>query len=150
MDEVLIRNINELVQPNDVLYHLGDFSFGAVVPYREQINCKNVHLIYGNHDGKIIQNRELQKLFASTSFYKEIYIGDQHIVLSHYSFRVWNKSHRGSYQLYGHSHGSLPDDPNALSFDCGVDCTEYKPINIDYVENRMKQKVWKSIDHHGQ
>ena len=45
--------------------------------------------------------------------------GKQGIVLCHYAMRVWNKSHHGNFMLYGHSHGSLADDPNSMSFDVG-------------------------------
>jgi calcineurin-like phosphoesterase family protein len=63
--------------------------------------------------------------------------------------RVWNKSHHGAWHLYGHSHGTLPDDPNALSFDCGVDCHNYTPISFEQVEAIMAKKTFKPIDHHG-
>jgi len=43
----------------------------------------------------------------------------QLIVLCHYSLRVWDRSHYGSWHLYGHSHGNLPPLENSL--DVGVD-----------------------------
>lgn len=63
--------------------------------------------------------------------------------------RVWNKSHYGAWMLYGHSHGSLIDDPNSLSFDVGVDCHNYKPFSFEEVKEIMSHKIWKAIDHHG-
>ena len=32
----------------------------------------------------------------------------QLVVLCHYAMRVWDRSHYGSWHLYGHSHGNLP------------------------------------------
>ena len=72
------------------------------------------------------------------------------IVLCHYAFRVWNKSHRGAWHLYGHSHGSLPDDPNSLSFDAGVDCHEFTPISYERVKEIMAEKRFLPVDHHGE
>jgi len=63
--------------------------------------------------------------------------------------RVWNKSHHGAWHLYGHSHGTLPDDKNSLSFDVGVDCHNFTPINFEQVSAIMKKKNFKPIDHHG-
>jgi calcineurin-like phosphoesterase family protein len=55
--------------------------------------------------------------------------------------RRWLGSNRGNYHLYGHSHGSLPDDPNSLSIDVGVDCHNYKPISADRVRDIMRDKI---------
>ena len=66
----------------------------------------------------------------------------QLIVLFHYAMRVWQASHHGTYHIYGHSHGELPDDLNALSFDVGVDCHNYAPINYQDIKNIMKNKNW--------
>jgi calcineurin-like phosphoesterase family protein len=63
--------------------------------------------------------------------------------------KVWNKSHHGAWHLYGHSHGSLPDDINSLSFDVGVDSHDYKPISYEEVKRIMKKKIFKPLDHHG-
>jgi len=63
--------------------------------------------------------------------------------------RVWEKVHRGAWNWYGQSHGSLPDDPNALAFDCGVDCHDQKPLNFHDVQKIMAKKTFVPIDHHG-
>ena len=68
--------------------------------------------------------------------------GEQMIVLFHYAMRTWNASHWGTYHLYGHSHGSLPDDINSLSFDIGVDCHNYYPLNYAEVKAIMQRKEW--------
>jgi len=64
--------------------------------------------------------------------------------------RVWNKSHHGALNLYGHSHGSLPDDPHALAIDVGVDCHNFTPISFEQVKKIMSKKTFKPIDHHGE
>ena len=70
------------------------------------------------------------------------------IVLLHYAMKVWNKSHHGAWHLYGHSHGSLPESEDSLSFDCGVDSHDYRPISYDEVKRIMSKKTWKPLDHH--
>lgn len=63
------------------------------------------------------------------------------IWLSHYAHRVWPQSHYGSFHLYGHSHGNLPDDERSLSFDVGIDVLN-APISYNDVVERMKSKKW--------
>ena len=119
MDEAIIDGINRTVAADDVLFHLGDYAFGDAKYYREfrsRINCQTIYLIYGNHDERLIANEEdLQSLFTECSFYREVTFKSQKIILSHYGFRVWNKSHHESWMLHGHSHGTLsPSIPGPL------------------------------------
>lgn len=126
MDETLLNNINRNVQSSDILYHLGDFCFGSRIEfYRKQINCRQIHLVLGNHDK--LKNSD-KKLFASISSLKEIKINNCTIVLCHYAMRVWNKSHHGSLHFFGHSHGGLGNTDKSI--DVGVDSWNYKPISL--------------------
>lgn len=42
MNGKIINNINSKVKHNDILYHLGDFSFRNHKSYRERINCRQI------------------------------------------------------------------------------------------------------------
>ena len=147
MNSKLMENWNTKVSQDDTVYHLGDFCFADEQEGQsilDRLNGKK-HLIIGNHDKTGVKLSG----WESVSHYKEVSIDGQFIVLCHYAMRVWNKSHHGAWMLYGHSHGSLPDDPNALSFDVGVDCHNYQPLNMDDIRRIMKKKTYKPIDHHG-
>lgn len=160
MDSMLIRNWNSVVDYDADVYHLGDFSL--TTPERtlrilEQLNG-NIHLIKGNHEKSVLSKSFVRDRFAWIKDYYELKVedpdargkhGEQSIVLLHYAMKVWNKSHFGSWHLYGHSHGSLPDDINSLSFDVGVDSHDYKPISYEEVKRIMKKKIFKPLDHHG-
>jgi len=159
MNEEIIRNNNSIVGVNDNLYIPGDMFFcnaTKAVNFLKRMNGKK-HLILGNHDSVIRKNRALfEEHFEFIGDYLEIRIDDpsatqgrQLICLSHYAFKVWNGSHRSSWQLYGHSHGSLPDDPNALQMDVGVDCNNYFPFSYSEIKSRMSKKTYKPMDHHG-
>jgi len=157
MDAQLIKNWNELVKPGDTVFHLGDFALKnskSIKHYRDQLNGKII-LVRGNHDPK--QLGQLAPYFDGVYDFLEIDVKDsqadqgwQHIVLCHYALRVWNRSHYGSWSLYGHSHGTLPDDPNSLSFDVGMDCHDLKPISFQRVKEIMSTKTFKPVDRHGQ
>lgn len=114
--------------------------------YRRRLNGR-IHFIRGNHDKGIEQFRDC---FEWLKDYNEITVEGQKIVLMHYAMRVWNRSHHGSWMLYGHSHGSLPDDPHARSLDVGVDCHGFKPVSFNELKRLMAKKHWQPIDHHGE
>lgn len=147
MDDALIDNWNNTVHPGDDVWVLGDFTFRNFQQTQDILSQLegNKKLILGNHDKVIVENRDK---FLSRSLFQEIADlkmihgpGKQRIVLCHYAMRVWNQSHRGSWQLYGHSHGNLLDDPFLLSMDVGVDACEYRPISFDEVKAHMETKV---------
>lgn len=141
MDEKLISNWNEVVKPGHIVYHLGDIFFkmrpDAARVLRKRLNGE-IHFIKGNHD-KTAEN--VKDVFASFKNLDEIVVDGQRIVLCHYAMRTWNQAHRGAWMLYGHSHGSLPNDPKLLSFDVGVDCWNYYPISFEQVRAEMIQRV---------
>lgn len=164
MNMALVNGINKYVKEDDILYHLGDWSFGGVhniLQFRNLIICKNVHLILGNHDQHIV-DKEIKyhdtsfnpiELFSSVQDVLTLDIGKTKIFLSHYSHRVWLGSHKGVIHLYGHSHGSIPD--YGKSMDVGVDVAfkkfgEYRPFNIGDITNIMSKRTIEKIDHHGE
>jgi calcineurin-like phosphoesterase family protein len=55
--------------------------------------------------------------------------------------KVWPHHSRGTWQLYGHSHGNLPDDPLSLSMDVGVDSHDFRPWHFDEIQAIMKTKA---------
>lgn len=124
MDEAIISNWNRVVSKSDTVYHLGDFSFKDPFIYKKRLNGKIV-LIRGNHDHKF---KNLQKIFDSVYDLLSLKLHGYYLVLSHYSMRVWDRSHYNSYNIYGHSHGRLPE--YGKSYDVGVDSNNYTPINF--------------------
>lgn len=148
MDNAIISNWNSRVDQYDHAWFLGDFAFCDQEKAQSYLNRLNgvKHLIVGNHDKTAVKLNGWKMI----SNFQEINVNSQHITLCHYAMRVWNKSHYGAWQLFGHSHGSLADDPNALSIDVGVDCHNFMPLNMTDIQRIMKKKSWKSIDHHGE
>lgn len=148
MDAVMVERWNAAVKRGDTVYHLGDFALvkdlSLIQKYVKALNGQ-IHLIMGNHD----QKREKGLVgFADIKHYKEITVGEQKIVLLHYAMKTWNKSHYGSFQLHGHSHGSLPRDFTMKQLDVGVDCWNYAPISFEQVSEEMKKHKFVPVDHH--
>lgn len=164
-NNLLVTNINKVVKENDILYHLGDWSFGGndeVLNFRKQLNCRNIHLILGNHDKYIMQKQNSfigPDKFLTISEKKEIKVGGQLIVLCHYAMRTWNKDNRGAWMLHGHSHGNLPayaeTKPGRVltktdfktgnlfkTMDVGIDChPKFEPFSLEAIEKIMENRV---------
>ena len=149
-DQAIVQNWNSVVQPNDIVYFLGDLALCHPTMALETASRLNgrKRWIRGNHDHDPLV-KECSRLFEWVKEMCDISIPDadanrgvQHIVLNHYAMRVWNRAHYGSWHLYGHSHGNLPDDPKSQSFDVGVDCHNFTPISYAQVKEIMSRKEW--------
>lgn len=164
MNEALIQRWNERVKDGDRVYHLGDFCMSRD-PRRWhnfiwQLNGK-IHLIRGNHDNektlrKVEQQFETMQKLVWIRDYAFIKVQDSNakggsrgVALFHYAMRIWNKSHYGSFHLYGHSHGNLPEDPVARSMDIGVDTNDFYPYSYEEVKKKLLSKAGHIVDHHG-
>ena len=146
MNEAMIAAWNSVVNKGDTVYHLGDFFLCDVQEAREIRKRLNgsICLLRGNHD------KTADSMKDAFEWIKDLYdlkvsdpdspAGFERIVLCHYAFRVWNRSYKGSWHLYGHSHGGLEDDPDNLSFDVGVDCHNFLPLSYEQVKQIIKQK----------
>jgi len=150
MNSTMVSRWNSVVQPGDTVYHLGDMFWGnptGMMAIFERLNG-NIHLIQGNHD-QLSKKPAFRDRFTSIQPFLELGVGDLEaprgkrlIVMCHYALRTWNMKHWGSWSLYGHSHGALPDDPNALALDVGVDCWDFTPASYEQIKERMALKTW--------
>lgn len=141
MNEKMIENYNAVVKPNDIVYHLGDFSFGKLdetIKIASRLNGKK-HLITGNHDHKHREQKSFIDNFVWVKDYHELRHDNTKIVLCHYPFESWNTSGHGSIHLHGHSHSNLGHN-NKKRMDVGVDCHDYAPISLEEIIEVMKNR----------
>lgn len=146
MDDKIISNWNERINQYDHVWFLGDFCFSNLEQGQKYLDRLNgiKHLIKGNHDKTGVQLNG----WASIDDMKEIKVNGQWITLCHYAMRVWNRCHKGSIQLYGHSHGNMPG--NSQQIDVGVDVWNYYPITLDEIKRKIKNlPLFHPEDHHG-
>lgn len=128
MDEAMVERWNAAIDSCDEVWHLGDFAYRCG-PNRQaeifsRLRGRAIHLVRGNHDS----GRTLALPWASVQHYAEIVVDDRLLVLFHYAMRAWNRSHRGSLALHGHSHGTLPSLPGTC--DVGVDVWNFRPVSL--------------------
>ena len=169
MNDELVTSINNKVGQDDILFHLGDWSFNGfenIRKFRERINCKNVHLILGNHDHHIERNKEnIQSIFSSVSQYLDLevkwrpyhskLVADSYtrFVLFHYPIASWNGMSDGVIHLHGHVHLSPQQRvANGKAMDVGVDGNNMEPISMDEVLKIMSKQLIAKLtlpkDHH--
>jgi calcineurin-like phosphoesterase family protein len=156
MNNRLVNGINNVVGQDDTLIMLGDVSFGGfenIGIFLDRLICKNIHLILGNHDTHIENNREnIQSRFLSVQHYLEVNINDKNFVLCHYPLQSWNGLNKGVIHLHGHVH--LPANRkfgNGKRMDVGVDGNDMVPYSIDAIikiMNKIPVGSDMSDDHH--
>ena len=152
-DETILDNINSMVGVDDHLYHIGDFCMGNPADYLDRIKCRNIHFVVGSHDKQMWRYKgrfvEFSEKIASV-------INGQLIVMTHCAHLVWEKSHYGSWHLFGHSHGKLGNSRDnftdeykaALSLllsrmkalDVGVDTHNFLPYSEEELKEIMDGK----------
>ena len=108
-DAALIKNWNNKVGIDDDIWILGDISWHGAMKTIEIFNQLNgtKHLCIGNHDKKLLKNKDVQALFCEIVDYKEIEDSDKFVVLSHYPIPCFNRHYYGAIHLYGHVHNSF-------------------------------------------
>ena len=168
MNARIVAGLDASVGQDDILFHLGDFSFGGfenIEIFRNRIVCKNIHLILGNHDHHIERNRGgVRSLFKSVNdiltLHVETYNENKknpkvvHIFeLSHYPIASWKNMNNGVMHLHGHVH--LPKNKRlseGKAMDVGVDGNGMDPIELNEVISIMNNQPIKKLslpsDHH--
>jgi calcineurin-like phosphoesterase family protein len=171
-NDALIAKINELVRPQDVLFHLGDFCLNITMPEFEQliarINCNNIYYIWGNHNSCIRRQYEetLRGEYQRDDIevypykvgkitylgdYKEVMVNGHLIVLHHYPHQIWNQMQKFTWQLSGHSHYTNPttqlENVNNRILDVGWD-GHSKPLAFNEIQKIMANKVHVKQDKH--
>ncbi|MCJ2052831.1 metallophosphoesterase [Methylobacterium sp. J-070] len=143
-DEALIARWNAAVQPQDTVWHLGDFCYRCPEDRARSIFARlngRKFLVRGNHD----------KVGARLPWDGPVFDVARTVVpdpetgapvgvfMFHYACRVWPRMHRGDIHLYGHSHGSLPG--TAASTDVGVDCFDFRPVTLGEIRVRFAENA---------
>jgi calcineurin-like phosphoesterase family protein len=171
-DDALFDKINEIVRPNDILFHLGDFclntSSSEFEEYLSRLLCQNILYIWGNHNSRVrdVYKHTVEEQFGRTDIdvypvtyrnitflghYKEVVINGQAMVLCHYPFQIWNQQQKQAWCLSGHSHygnqSTRAENKEGKILDLGWEGHK-KPLSFDEVSEIMKKKSYKRVDSH--
>lgn len=146
---LLLENINSMVGRSDRLIIVGDFGFSKrTVFFRQQIKCKHIELIMGNHD----QESRCRAAFGGSIWHQRVIkFFDTKLYLSHYPHVFWDGSHRGWMHIYGHTHNQREaylDSiwPERRSMDVSPDTAfdlfgEWRPFADHEVYERLSKRA---------
>ncbi len=144
MNNYIVKKWNEVVSPNDTVYHLGDFSLGSDNENKEIFNRLNgnIILVRGNHDEKSAKYYENIGFIVLT--HAPIVIDKYKIVLSHKPVPD-GKIPIDYINIHGHIHNKKLNDEYDSRFYSGdkhinvsVDVTNYKPVSLDEIKCKVK------------
>ena len=161
MEEGIIENWNAVVQPEDTVYHLGDFTmggkYGTLLRILGKLNGK-IHLIKGNHDKPMRQlahnfeNPEEVARPKGDYQLKRILVpdmdargGTQQIYLCHFLLESWPSSHYGAWHLHGHAHGRAKE--RHLRLDVGLPAVAgkgfgWRPISYEEIKTHIAKQSY--------
>lgn len=151
MNRALIENWNSVVSPDDLVFHLGDFSVGGAAEWTSLLNKLNgeIFLILGNHDMNNVDQGFMRR-FKRVSMQMLISIGKQRIYLNHYPILCYGGAYRNTWQLFGHVHTNQQntglDSPRLkqlfpTQYDVGVDNNNYHPVSFEKVSEIIQQQI---------
>lgn len=150
MDEIMISRWNSLVKPNDVIYHLGDFSLWhkSLEMHLPRLQGQK-HLIAGNHDMCHPAHRRykpyrvgeyLKAGFVTVQLQHTLEIADRKFDLCHLPdigdhgkerFIEFRPKDNGNVILHGHVHDRWKQKDNKINV--GVDVWDFYPVHMDSV-----------------
>lgn len=153
MNEIMIERWNNVVMPDDVVFHLGDVALGTIAESLPLVGRLNGHkiLIPGNHDrifsGESMNHRnrfwpEYEKVFQEIRLEVcAIKLGGQVIELCHFPYQgdsQENDRHvdkrpvdQGYPLIHGHIHEKRRIEGNM--FNVGVDVNDFRPVHEDTI-----------------
>lgn len=149
MQWTLIQRHNAAVQPDDTVWHLGDFTLSeeTVPVILKQLNGSH-NLLCGNHD-KMFEGRKGYE--AATKRYIEYGFGEVHhgIIEDFHGFRMCHFPYAGEnkdlrymeyrpkktdddrWLLNGHAHQKWAVSIERKAINIGVDAWDYRPVSLD-------------------
>ena len=131
MNEEIVRRHNEVVQPGDTCYFLGDVCMGnrmENLPILKRLQGTLI-LVPGNHDSA--SYNVYLNYFKDVKAYIEI---GKDLILSHMPIHS-DSVGRFSKNLHGHTHSGYVNDSRYLC--ASLEHLNYTPISLDEVKSRL-------------
>jgi calcineurin-like phosphoesterase family protein len=176
VEEALIHQwlmIQETINPEDIVFNLGDAIVGAGLSaemFTKRLlflPCRHHYYIWGNHnaglkdayqyalnyygynmDVEVYPLKYPDSNFIFLGHRAEVFIDSVPVVLDHYPIASWNHLSKGGYNIHGHCHRNLKEDPTLLRLDVGWDWKR-RPVEWNEVCQEMKTRNTVAPDHHG-
>ena len=143
MDKQLINLWNSVVKKDDIVYHLGDFSFHNATTSKKILEQLNGHkfLIKGNHDCRI--TTAVNQGFDAACELMTVKIGSLPVYLCHYPYKKQEIDDRnlamledqGNWLICGHVHNAWQQKRRTINV--GVDVWAFTPVSETIIAKIM-------------
>ena len=139
MNEALLSNWNEVVQPEDIVYHLGDIFWNRYMAkkYMPLLNGKII-LLPGNHDKRWVRYyREMLDGIRTSILLAPLILtidAPIHATFCHYPMVDWEGKFRDAWHFHGHVHQNIKSEGKRINV-C-VEETGYTPILLEEFVDR--------------
>jgi calcineurin-like phosphoesterase family protein len=163
MHTAMITNWNKKVHNKDIVYILGDFSFGSYEDTREIMSRLKgrKRLIRGNHDYRFTSKDFVDMGFEDVRDYDFITLGNEKIIMSHYPYspskiKQWyykwvrlnnDKDYynlylenRGKWLLHGHHHYAREGKYKDRQINVAVDMNEFSPVSENDILTHIQKE----------
>jgi calcineurin-like phosphoesterase family protein len=144
MNEQMVKEWNDLIAPEDLVYILGDVAFLPAQKAAEfMMRCNGTKiLVEGNHDRKTLNDPTFRKCFKEVHQYLRIVYDGTTVCMFHYPIAEWDQMHRGSVHLHGHLHGGTSGMEQFRCIDVGMDSTGCIVISMeDAIAKALKGQI---------
>lgn len=157
MNEILLKNWNNTVPEDGIVFHCGDFALGGALAWKEILPKLNgeIHLILGNHDAKNFREN-YREFFASVQEQLTIDLGKKRLILTHFPLLCYHGTwgtEMNIWNIHGHVHTCMDAEFNSgkdfermklafpTQYDVGIDFNDYKPISFDTLSEKINFQV---------
>ena len=144
MREEMIRMWNDRVEPEDLVYILGDVAFlpaADAVKIMHRLNGRKI-LVEGNHDRKLLNDPVFRRCFEEVHKYLWLTYEGTQVIMFHYPIAEWDQMHRGSVHFHGHLHGNTSGLEHYRCRDAGYDATgQIVWLIEDAIKDALKGQV---------
>lgn len=138
MNEHMVRKWNEVVKPQDTVYHLGDIALHEkfLPMFLPRLNGRKI-LIKGNHDNA--------KLSVYADYFADVRAYDRKdgMVFSHVPIHP-RSLERWGVNVHGHLHANtvklLDGTPDKRYYCVSVEMIDYTPIELNQLIKRIKEE----------
>jgi len=144
MNETIIKNWNDKIDVEDVVYFLGDFALNCSPEWACELVDKlygKKYFIRGNHDERLLKDKNFFFKFTWVRKQHFLYIDNHIILLTHYekpNFKI-DKTIKYDFHFYAHDHAKIPTKLKSSSlYNVGVDANNFSPVELNEIINRLK------------
>ena len=139
MNDTIVKNWNETIAKEDLVYFLGDLCFGDQDVWLNKLNGR-IQWIRGNHDRSIGKGRHYYKFLPVFSVLRYANLS---IMLVHDpNDECVSMIADPKWVIYGHHHNNYPEqypffDAEKKRVNVSVEMTEYKPVSLTLLFDKI-------------